>query len=45
MTNLIDLQLRIIFYKAELKREPNNIANRELLKRSRRKLREVRDDK
>ena len=35
---IIDTQLLIIFYKAELKREPNNIANKVLLARSRAKL-------
>jgi len=41
---LIYLQLLIMFYKEEVKREPNNVANRALLARSRQKLREVQND-
>lgn len=37
---ILDIQLLIIFYKAELKREPDNIANKALLARARDKLKE-----
>lgn len=40
--NIVDLQLLIMFYKAEVKREPNNIANHALLARSRNKLKRIR---
>lgn len=39
--HVIDLQLLIMFYKAELKREPDNLANQALLARSRNKLKEI----
>lgn len=35
---ILDIQLLIIFYKAELKKEPDNIANKALLARARNKL-------
>ncbi len=37
----IDLQLLIVFYKAEVKREPDNLANQALLARSRNKLKGI----
>jgi hypothetical protein len=42
LMSIIDLQLLIMFYKSEVKRDQNNIANHALLTRSRNKLKEVR---
>jgi len=40
---MIDLQLLIMFYKSELKREPNSLANKFLLANSRDKLKREKD--
>jgi hypothetical protein len=39
--DVLDLQLLIMFYKAEVKREPDNLANQALLARSRNKLKDM----
>ena len=39
--DVLDLQLLIMFYKAEIKRDPNSIANHALLARSRNKLKDM----
>jgi len=41
---IIDLQLLIMFYKNEAKDNPSCIANKALLKRSRNRLKEMRND-